>query len=184
MWVEEDRGSGYFSQCLVRNTVRNSYLTGGYDLGHLSKSLAERKSQAEDGEEIRTPRARRTRREVAVLRLPGENWCHGDTFPATWAPVGQPREKPGGQGSPGKIKFKGQASAMQKSVGAEPGWIWKQGQWCGIDDGGEGGETTPGAWKGLNSTLCLKIRGTDGRDAIKEKLLLKIPLVPQRFVIR
>ena len=49
---------------------------------------------------------------------------------------------------------------------------------------GRRGETTSHAWKSLSSILCLRIRGMDGRDAIKEKLLLKIPLVPKCFVIR
>lgn len=46
------------------------------------------------------------------------------------------------------------------------------------------GETSSRAWKSLSSVLCLRIKGMDGGDAVKEKLLLKIPLVPECFVIR
>ena len=40
-----------------------------------------------------------------------------------------------------------------------------------------------GVGRGLKSVLCLKTRGVDGMEAIKDKLLLKISLVPKCFVL-
>lgn len=106
-------------------------------------------------------------------------------FPATWVPVGQRREKPGDRG-PGISKPQGSClTEAEEGKGGSGTESESKLSDAGLRMVSRGwGETTSHAWKGLSSILCLRKRGTDRRDAIKEKLLLKIPLVPKCFVIR
>lgn len=160
---------------LVRKTVHTRYVKGGHNLGQKVKLLEELKSQIEEGEKTQRgcyhPGAGGMRRGVTVLRLPGENWGHGDHRSCHLSPRWLPTQKPGEQ------RYWEKQTSRSHSIDADEGGGGARTgcescQWCRIEQSRRRG-TTPHAPKGLNSILCLEIRDMDGMDAIKEKLLWK-----------
>lgn len=114
---------------LVRKTVHTRYVKGGHNLGQKVKLLEELKSQIEEGEKTQRgcyhPGAGGMRRGVTVLRLPGENWGHGDHRSCHLSPRWLPTQKPGEQRYWEKQNSRVTLHWCRRGQRRSQDWMWK-----------------------------------------------------------